>query len=58
MYRCKKCGSSEVESKMWVQQNTLKIEGIVDDDNDQNWCQDCEELVEIYNDELTKLNND
>lgn len=58
MYRCKECDSTDVESKMWVQQNTLEIGGLADDDADQNWCKDCEELVEIYNDELTKLNND
>jgi len=58
MYRCRKCDSERVESKMWVNLNTFKIESSVDDDPDQNWCQVCEELVEVYNDELTKLNNE
>jgi hypothetical protein len=43
---------------MWVNLNTFKIESSADDDPDQNWCQVCEELVEVYNDELTKLNNE
>jgi hypothetical protein len=43
---------------MWVNLNTFKIESSVDDDPDQNWCQVCEELVEVYDDELTKLNNE
>lgn len=51
MYRCKTCNSTDVESKMWVHQNTFKIMDMVDDDPDQNWCQQCEKLVEIYDDE-------
>lgn len=52
MYRCKTCNSTEVEGKYWVNHNTSTIESMVDDDPDQNWCQQCEELVEIYDDEL------
>ena len=52
MYRCKTCNSTEVEGKYWINHNTSTIESMVDDDLDQNWCQQCEELVEIYDDEL------
>jgi len=52
MYRCKTCNSTEVEGKYWVNRNTSTIESMVDDDPDQNWCQQCEELVEIYDDEI------
>ena len=54
-YKCKECNSTNVESKFWVNLNTFKI--IADDDSDQNWCQDCEEMVEIYDDELEKNDN-
>jgi hypothetical protein len=53
-YRCKKCDSKDVESKMWVNLNTFKIQDMVDDDSDQNWCTECQELVEIYDEELGK----
>lgn len=52
MYRCKKCNSTNVEAKYWVNLNTFKIQDIADDDSDQNWCQNCEEMVELYDDEL------
>ena len=58
MYRCRTCDSKEVEGKYWVNHNSFKIESMVDDDPDQNWCQQCEELVEIYDDELTETEND
>jgi hypothetical protein len=49
-YKCTKCNSKNVESKYWVNINTFKIKDMVDDDSDQNWCADCEEMVEIYDD--------
>ncbi len=56
-YRCKQCDSKNVESKYWVNLNTFKIQDIVDDDSDQNWCADCEKMVEIYDEELGKFEN-
>ena len=49
MYKCKECNSTNVEAKYWVNLNTFKI--IADDDSDENWCQDCEEMVEVYDDD-------
>ena len=57
-YRCKECNSTEVESKMWVHQNTFKISDMVSDgETEDNWCIDCKKMVELYNDELEKNNN-
>ena len=56
-YRCKQCNSKDVESKMWVNLNTFKIQDMVDNDSDQNWCTECQELIEIYDDEIEKPEN-
>ena len=53
MYRCKECNSTEVESKMWVHQNTFKISDMVSDGRpEDNFCINCEQHVELYDDEL------
>lgn len=52
MYRCKECNSTDVEGKYWCNHNTFKIQDVVDDDPDQNWCNECEEKVCIYDDEI------
>ena len=57
-YRCKECNSDLVEGQFWVNHNTFKIESMVDEDPDQNWCQQCQEKVEIYDDELENNDND
>lgn len=51
-YKCKKCNSSDVEGKYWCNHNTGKIIDPVEDGNYDNWCVNCQELVEIYDDEL------
>lgn len=56
MYRCKKCNSTEVEEKAWVNMNTGQSNGLLDETDKTAWCCDCEEIVEFYNDELDKLN--
>lgn len=57
-YKCTKCNSMEVESKMWVHQNTFKISDMVSDgETEDNWCIECQQHVELYDDELEKNNN-
>jgi hypothetical protein len=57
-YRCKECNSTEVESKMWVHQNTFKISDMVSDgEPEDNFCINCEQHVELYDDELEEPNN-
>ena len=51
-YRCKDCNSIKVEQKCWVQHNTGKVMDTVKDRSIDNWCPDCQELVEIYDDDL------
>lgn len=54
MYRCKTCNSEKVLGKYWVDHNSFKVDAAVEEVNEENWCENCEELVEIYDDELTE----
>jgi L-arabinose isomerase len=58
MYRCRECDSTEVQEKFWVNINTFKVSDMVEDGKNESWCEDCEKLVEVYDDELTKLNDE
>ena len=43
MWVCSNCGSTNVQTKMWVNLNTNEPEGEVSDgDSSDNWCEDCE----------------
>ena len=42
---CRKCGGSEIQSKCWVDSNTNKYIGETEDDD--NWCDDCQEHVRL-----------
>lgn len=57
MYKCKTCKNTNIHEKAWVNVNTGKFEGLLYDEG-ECWCDDCEELVEIYDDDLTKKEND
>jgi hypothetical protein len=54
MYRCTECKSEEVEQKEWVDMNTGKNCGVLEEDDDNCWCRKCEELTKFYNDEDTE----
>ena len=48
--KCKKCGCTKVQTKMWVELNTNKIIDGADsqgEDIQDNWCPDCEEHCKI-----------
>jgi len=39
---CENCGSSRVQTKMWVNPNTHKVfDSCSDGDDEDNWCQNC-----------------
>ena len=45
---CTKCGSSNVQYKSWVNANTGKCtDGMINVDEDDCWCKDCEIHAEI-----------
>ena len=46
---CANCGSDKVESLAWVDSNTHKYKDLYGDDGDEdaNWCNECEDHVEI-----------
>jgi len=48
MYRCKKCGGTNVQNREWIRTNTQKIipdcNGFEDNDT---WCDDCKEHTGI-----------
>lgn len=56
MYRCKTCKNSNVQEKAWVDVNTGKFGGLIDEEG-ECWCDDCEEYCEIYDDELKDEEN-
>lgn len=41
--RCKKCGSTNIQVKYWVNPNTFKIDDVCSGEETECWCQDCEE---------------
>jgi len=50
VYKCKKCGSTELEQQNWVNMNTGKIVSIVEFQKDSAWCPGCE--VQIHIDDI------
>lgn len=57
MYRCKTCKSENVEGRYWCNHNTFKISDVTDD-SEVNWCEECAEYCEIYDDELDEDENE
>jgi hypothetical protein len=56
MYRCTVCDSEDVEEKMWVNMNTLKLakDPLTNcdlDDTLEHFCNNCENNVDIYDDD-------
>jgi len=54
MIVCKECGCENVQSKEWVEVNTGKNCGFVEDgssDKQNNWCPDCDENVDFVDKE-------
>lgn len=43
-YICKKCGSTDITIRKWVNPNTNYISS--DDIDNECWCDDCEEITE------------
>lgn len=42
MWVCSDCGSTNVQTKRWVDLNTNEIKGEVSDgESDDNWCDNC-----------------
>ena len=55
IYKCKQCDSTNVETKYWVNLNTFKISDMVSDgEPEDNWCIECQQHVEVYDDEDLK----
>ena len=50
MFVCKKCGSTKIEQKEWVEVNTGKTKGLVDDSS-IGYCLDCDSECTIINKE-------
>ena len=48
MFKCKKCGGTNVQDREWVRTNTQEVipDGYAMEDND-TWCEDCEEHTGI-----------
>ena len=45
---CSECGSTNVETKAWVDANTDEVlDSCSDGDIEDNWCRDCEKHVEL-----------
>jgi hypothetical protein len=57
MYRCRECKNSNIQEKFWVNINTFEVDDMVEDGKNESWCEDCEELVEVYDDGLTEEKN-
>lgn len=48
-YRCLECDSDEIQLQMWVNPNTNEI--IEDVGGEEAWCDYCEKLVKLSQDE-------
>lgn len=44
---CKRCGSSDIELRMWVKINTGKVAGSCDDN--ETYCNGCEAIIASSN---------
>ena len=56
---CEECGSDDIQTLMWVNVNTNKIEDSYDTDEENNWCNKCESHLNfITEEEFLKLNEE
>ena len=44
IFRCKKCGSTNIQILAWVNPNTNEV--VADNEEKECWCEDCEEHSE------------
>ena len=44
---CSECGDDKVQSRAWVNSNTLKFIEFVSTDEDDNWCSGCMKHVDL-----------
>ena len=44
---CSECGDDKVQSRAWVNSNTLKFIELVSIDEDDNWCSGCMKHVDL-----------
>jgi len=48
MWVCSDCGSTKVQTKMWMNLNTNKpVSEVSDGDSDDNWCEGCESHTDV-----------
>lgn len=52
MWVCSNCGSTNVQTKMWVNLNNNKVEGDASDDSDDNWCDGCDRHGDVEQKEI------
>ena len=59
IFVCAKCGSEEIQAKAWIYLNTEEVCSCCDIMNEQDdyWCEDCEEHCDIITKEEYELNN-
>lgn len=57
MYKCKKCNSTKIQTKQWVELNTGKNidSASLSNDTADQWCPECEEHCEIVDAEEHEL---
>jgi len=44
---CDECGSDKVQSQYWVDLNTGETQGMVSDEAADNWCEGCQQHVDV-----------
>lgn len=54
---CASCGSHKVQARAWVRVNTRKFVGFVGDEIVDNWCNRCNDHVELKDVPLATSNN-
>jgi len=47
IWKCTVCGGTNVQIKQWVNPNTNEVDSDNGLDNEDCWCQDCEEHNEL-----------
>jgi len=45
---CSKCDGTSVRSECWTIWNKLRQKWEIDEFTEWNWCDDCDEQIEIY----------
>lgn len=45
IYVCDECGSTEIQTQVWVDANTNDYASDIDGGRDNNWCEECEDNI-------------